>query len=58
VAPKSHRAFVYSNEDDEPTHVHVRAGDRVAEFWLHDLTVAVNAAFPAHEIGDQVRIKV
>jgi hypothetical protein len=24
-------------------------------FWLHDLTVAVNAGFPVHEIGDIIR---
>jgi hypothetical protein len=26
-----------------------------AKFWLHDLTVVVNAGFPAHELGDIVR---
>jgi hypothetical protein len=26
-----------------------------AKFWLHDLTVAANAGFPAHELGDIVR---
>ena len=50
-----YRAFFYSNEGDEPAHVHVRAGLREAKFWLHDLSVAVNAGFPAHEIGDIVR---
>jgi len=48
----SYRAFFYSNERDEPAHVHVRQGDREAKFWLHDLTVAVNIGFPAHELGD------
>ena len=47
-----YRAFFYSNEGDEPPHVHVRAGDKEAKFWLHDLSVAVNAGFPAHELGD------
>jgi hypothetical protein len=26
-----------------------------AKFWLHDLSVAVNAGFPAHEIGAIIR---
>jgi len=26
-----------------PAHIHVRAGDREAKFWLHDLSVALNA---------------
>lgn len=49
------RAFFYSNEGDEPAHVHVRAGGKEAKFWLHDLTVALNAGFPAHELGDIIR---
>ena len=50
-----YRAFFYSNEGDEPAHVHVRAGDREAKVWLHDLSVAVNAGFPAHEISYIIR---
>ncbi|MEA2953621.1 MAG: hypothetical protein QOJ96_3141 [Alphaproteobacteria bacterium] len=51
----SYRAFFYSNESSEPAHVHVRAGNAEAKFWLHDLTVALNAGFPAHELGDIIR---
>ena len=47
----SYRAFFFSNERNEPAHVHVRSGDKEVKIWLHDLTVAVNAGFPAHEIG-------
>jgi hypothetical protein len=50
-----YRAFFYSNEGDKPAHIHVRSGDKEAKFWLHDLTVALNAGFPAHEIGDIIR---
>jgi hypothetical protein len=48
-----YRAF-YSNEGSEP-HVHVRSGDMEAKFWLHDLSVAVNAGFPSHKIGGIIR---
>ena len=51
----SYRAFFYSNEGDEPAHVHVQADGMEAKFWLHDLTVAMNAGFPAHELGAIVR---
>jgi hypothetical protein len=51
----SYRAFFYSNELGEPPHVHVSAGDRETKVWLHDLTVAANAGFPAHELGDIIR---
>jgi hypothetical protein len=50
-----YRVFFYSKEGSEPAHVHVRAGDKEAKVWLHDLTVAVNAGFSAHEIGDIIR---
>jgi hypothetical protein len=50
-----YRAFFYSNEGDEPTHIHVRAGSKEVKFWLHDLTVAVNMGFPVHELGDIIR---
>jgi hypothetical protein len=42
-----YRAFFYPNERGEPPHIHVRSGDFEAKFWLHDLSVAVNAGFPA-----------
>jgi hypothetical protein len=48
-------AFFYSNEGSEPPHIHVRSSDKEAKFWLHDLSVAVNAGFPPHEIGDMIR---
>jgi len=51
----SYRAFFYSNEGNEPAHIHVRSGDMEAKFWLHGLSVAANAGFPPHEIGDIVR---
>src|SRR5712671_2863251 len=50
-----YRAFFYSNERGKLPHIHVRSGDFEAKFWLHDLSVAVNARFPAHEIGAIIR---
>lgn len=50
-----YRAFFYSNEGDEPAHVHVRAGGNEAKFWLHDMSLALNAGFPAHEINAIIR---
>jgi hypothetical protein len=50
-----YRAFFYSNERGEPAHIHVRAENREAKIWLHDVAIAVNAGFPAHELGDIIR---
>ncbi|WP_300184977.1 DUF4160 domain-containing protein [Bradyrhizobium sp.] len=41
----------------KPPHIHVRSGDFEAKFWLHDLSVAANAGFPAHEIGAIIRYR-
>jgi uncharacterized protein DUF4160 len=50
-----YRAFFYSNERDEPAHVHVRSGNKEVKIWLHDLSVAVRVGFAAHELGDIIR---
>ena len=50
-----YRAFFYSNEGDEPAHIHVRAGNKEVKVWLHDLTVAVNMGFPARKLSDIIR---
>ena len=50
-----YRAFFYSNERGEPAHVHVRAGGKEAKIWLHDLTVAVNKGYRAHELSGIIR---
>jgi uncharacterized protein DUF4160 len=51
----SYRAFFYSNEGDEPAHVHIRAGNKEVKVWLHNLSMAVNMGFAAHELGDIIR---
>ena len=50
-----YRAFFYSNEGDEPAHIHVRAGDKEAKFWVHDVSVVVNAGYPRMKSGDITR---
>jgi hypothetical protein len=50
-----YRAFFYSNEPQEPAHIHVAAGNREAKIWLHDFSVALNAGFPARELTDILR---
>ena len=42
--------YFYSNERDEPPHVHVDRDRETAKFWLDPLKVAGNRGFPAHEL--------
>jgi hypothetical protein len=46
-----YRFFFYSNENDEPAHVHVEKGDAEAKIWLEP-TMAV-AYFRGFNSGEQ-----
>ena len=39
------RFFFYSNEGQEPPHIHVKAGDDEAKFWLDPVQLAANYGF-------------
>lgn len=43
-----YRFFFYSNESDEPPHIHVERGSVTAKFWFDPVEV-VRTGFPAHE---------
>lgn len=51
-----YRFFFYSNEGQEPPHVHVRAGGDEAKFWLEPLTLASNYGFNARELAEIERL--
>jgi len=50
-----YRFFFYSADLWEPAHVHVARDGREAKIWLHDMTVAVNLGFRAHDLNEIVR---
>lgn len=45
------RFFFYSNESNEPPHIHVERGDSVAKFWLEPAELVSSAGFTAKEIN-------
>jgi hypothetical protein len=47
-----YRFFFYSNEGDEPPHVHVERDNAVAKFWLNPVGLVRNSGFPQKEIRD------
>jgi len=49
IAP--YRFFFFSNEGDEPAHIHVQRDRALAKFWLEPVALAQSANFPAHELG-------
>ena len=40
-----YRFFFFSNERNEPVHVHVEKGEAVAKFWLKPIRQAMNKNF-------------
>lgn len=45
------RFFFFSNESQEPPHVHIEYGNKVAKYWLDPVELASNQGFRAHELG-------
>lgn len=42
--------FFFSNEGQEPPHIHVRAGGDQAKFWLDPVQLAANYGFNGREL--------
>jgi hypothetical protein len=47
-----YRFFFYSNEANEPAHIHAKAGDMVAKFWLRPVSLAANHGFRVRELNE------
>lgn len=47
---KGYRFFFFSNEGNEPIHIHVEKADSYAKFWLDPLGIAVDYGFNSKEL--------
>jgi hypothetical protein len=45
------RFFFFSNESQEPPHIHVRAADKECKFWLEPVSLEINYGFNARELS-------
>jgi len=50
------RFFFFSNERQEPAHIHIKAGEDQAKFWLAPIGLAANYGFSARELNEIARI--
>ena len=50
------RFFFFSNERQEPPHVHVESGDGYAKFWLTPVSLAESSGYDGGELRDLLRI--
>jgi hypothetical protein len=53
-----YRFFFYSNENDEPPHVHVQRERKLGKFWLDRVSVADSKRFAPSELREIERIVV
>ena len=47
-----YRFFFFSNEGDEPPHIHVKAGSDEAKFWLAPVGLEVNYGFASRDLTE------
>lgn len=47
---KGVRFFFFSNEGNEPIHIHVETGDKYAKFWLEPIALGRNIGFNGPEL--------
>ena len=48
---QGYRFFFLSQEGNEPPHIHIEQGDRVAKFWLNPIQLASSYGFRSHELA-------
>jgi len=48
---KDFRFFFFSNENNEPAHIHIEKDNKYAKIWLDRLDIAKNYGFTAKEIN-------
>lgn len=46
-----YRLFFFSNEGNEPVHVHVESEDNHAKFWLRPVAMASSVGYTASELA-------
>lgn len=51
-----YRFFFYSNESNEPTHIHIQRERALAKFWLTPVALASSVRFSPKEIRDLRKI--
>lgn len=52
----AYRFFFYSNESDEPRHIHIQREERLAKFWLQPVVLASSSGFARSEVGRLTRL--
>ena len=46
-----YRFFFFSNEWNEPAHIHIESDDNYAKFWLHPVQLAKSVGYNSKELN-------
>lgn len=46
------RFYFFSNERQEPPHIHVKAAENQAKFWLNPIQLASNYGFSSRDLNE------
>ncbi len=46
-----YRFFFFSNEGNEPPHIHIQQAEKYAKFWLQPLQLATNSGYTGRELA-------
>lgn len=49
---RNYRFFFFSNEGNEPPHIHVESDDKYAKFWLEPVQFVKSVDFNARELNE------
>ena len=49
---RNYRFFFFSNEGNEPQHIHVESSNKYAKFWLEPVQLARSVDFNARELNE------
>ena len=50
------RFYFFSNEREEPAHIHVKAAEKEAKFWIKPTQLASNYGFSSRELTELERL--
>ena len=53
---KSYRFHFYSDEQNEPAHIHIETGDGECKYWIDPIKLARNKGIPSHKLRDIEKI--
>jgi len=51
-----YRFFFFSEEGNEPIHIHIEKGEKYAKYWVNPVSLARNKNFRAHELTEIKKI--